>query len=339
MAASGALIASTANAALESALADKLSQRAATGHFGELEPLAIRLGLIQNSLRPRFESPRIVVFAGDHGLAVDGISPSDWHSSERNVRDLLDERLPLAMFARIHGLELTVVDGGIAETVAPHPRLITRKIGHGTRNSRVAAAMSTDQAHAAIRAGMEIGKSLSGSAVACAAIGNGSVQSAALLLSCLSGLPVREFVDSGPGAAAVPFEHVLQLLEGSRSRHAHLTDPVEMLAAVGGFEIAMMAGLMLAAASRRRLIIPDGIAACAALRVATVVAPAVSDYCVHARSNWHPGLDRALELFGAQPLIGLVLDSIDGTGATLAWPLIRSAAALLVDEATGRTDQ
>ncbi|HEX7418182.1 MAG TPA: nicotinate-nucleotide--dimethylbenzimidazole phosphoribosyltransferase, partial [Steroidobacteraceae bacterium] len=296
-------------------------------------PLAVRLALIQNTLKPRFQSPRIVVFAADHGLAVDDLGAGERHSTAATVLALLSERLPLAVFARLQGLELTVVDSGVAEAVIPHVRLLARKIAHGTRNSRAGAAMSTEQAHAAMRAGMEIGDSLGGSAVACAGIGIGSAQSAALLLSCMSRAPLREFIDSGPGMAEGLLEHLLRVLEGARGRHGHLEDPIELLAAVGGFEVAMMAGLMLAAASRRRLIIPDGMAACAALMIASAIAPAVPDYCVHARSNRLPGLDRALALFGAQALIEVGLDSIDGTGSTLAWPLVRCAAALLTDVA------
>lgn len=328
----GALIPPTVNPVLEGALQTKLKRRSETiGFLGEFEPLAVRLGLIQNTLNPRFQGPRIVVFAADHGLAVDNIGAGERYTTAATVLALLNERLPLAVFARLHGLELAVVDSGVAEPLTPHPRLLSRKIAHGTRNSRAGAAMSIEQAHAAIRAGMEIGESLGGSAVACAGIGIGSAQSAALVLSCMSGAPLREFIDSGPDMAQGLLEHLLRVLEGARGRHGHLEDPVELLAAVGGFEVAMMVGLMLAAAGRRCVIIPDGMAACAALMVASAIAPAIVDYCVHARSNRLPGLDRALELFGAHAVFEVGIDGIDGTGSTLAWPLVRSAAALLTD--------
>ena len=103
----------------------------------------------------------------------------------------------------------------------------------------------------------------------------------------------------------------------------------------GGFETAMMVGLMLVAARRRRLIMVDGMAACAALLVASRIAAPVIDYCVFCRSHTHPGLDRALEMFRASALLELGLQSVDGTGATLAWPLVRTAAALLTEVAEG----
>ncbi|NUZ05747.1 nicotinate-nucleotide--dimethylbenzimidazole phosphoribosyltransferase [Piscinibacter koreensis] len=328
MSSAAALIAPTADARLAAALMARLRRHARFGSIGELEPIALRLGMVQATLEPRLESPRLLVFAADHGLALEGRQPGDPRDGTHALRSLLDGSALAATFARVNGVELTVVDSGISESFT-HPRLLSRKIGHGTRNARVAAAMSVEQAHAAIRAGMEIADTLRGSVIACAGIGNGAPASAALVLSCLSGVPVHDFVDSAPGTLDLPLEQLAGLLESARARHAQRSDPVEVLAAVGGYEIAMMAGVMLAAASRRRVIVPDGSAACAALRVAASIAPAVLEYCLFARSNWHPGLDRALELFDAQPMPSAIVDAMDGTGATLAWPFIRAAAALL----------
>ena len=166
------LISPTSNPLLEQALRSKLERRAeTTGSLGELEPLAVRLGLIQNTLKPRFRTPQLAIFAADHGLAVEGLGPGGRLSTARLANQLLTSQLPVAVFARIQGLELTVVDCGVAESVTPHARLLARKIAHGTRNARLTSAMSLDQAHAAIRAGMEIADSLVGNAVACAGIG------------------------------------------------------------------------------------------------------------------------------------------------------------------------
>lgn len=330
------LIASTGSAKLEWALREKLLKRSqSAGELGELEPLAVRLGLIQKTLKPRFQAPQIVVFAADHGIAVDGIGSEDRYSTSELVQALLTSRLPLAVFARIQGLELSVVDAGVADPVSPHPRLLARKIAHGTRNSRVNAAMSLEQAHAGIRAGMEIGDSLPGNAVVCAGVGVGSAQASALVLSQLANVPVREFVISGPSMKPKDLASMLVVLQGSQSRHKSVSDPVEVLAALGGFEMAMMVGLMMVAAGKRHLIVVDGWAACAALVVASHIAPTVVDYCVFSRSHTHLGLDRALALFQTTALLELGMDSTDGTGATLAWPLIRSAAALLTEVGEG----
>lgn len=330
------LISPTANPALEQALRDKLRRRSETmGSLGELEPLAVRLGLIQNTLKPRFRSPQITIFAADHGLAVDGVGSPGRQSTVKLVGNLLTSHLPVSVFARIQGLELSVVDCGMADSVVPHPRLLARKIAHGTRNARVTSAMSLEQAHAAIRAGMEIADALPGNAVACAGIGVGSHESAALVLSRLAGAPLRDMLISGPAMKQDDLARLLVVLQGAQGRHKDVTDPVEVLAAFGGFEMAMMVGVMLVAGSKRHLIIADGMPACAALMVASRIAPSVTDYCVFCRSHSHQGLDQALAVFHASALLELGMESTDGTGSTLAWPLISSAAALLTEVAEG----
>jgi nicotinate-nucleotide--dimethylbenzimidazole phosphoribosyltransferase len=330
------LISATSNPLLEQALRQKLARRGeTTGGLGELEALAVRLGLIQNTLKPRFRTPQIVIFASDHGLAVEGLSMAGNQSTALLAHQLLTSQLPVAVFARIQGLELSVVDCGIAESVNPHARLLARKIAHGTRNARVTAAMSVDQAHAAIRAGMEIADSLVGNAVACAGIGVGAHESAALVLARLSGANLSDLLIAGPDMNESTLAHLLAVLQTAQARHKDATDPVEVLAAFGGFEMAMMVGLMLVAGSKRHLIVVDGMPACAALMVAARIAPAVTDYCVYCRSHSHEGLDQALALFHASALLELGMDSTDGTGATLAWPLVRSAAALLTEVAEG----
>lgn len=330
------LISATSNPLLEQALRQKLARRGeVTGGLGELEALAVRLGLIQNTLKPRFRTPQIVVFASDHGLAVEGLGAADDRSTALLAHQLLSSQLPVAVFARIQGLELSVVDCGIAESVNPHARLLARKIAHGTRNARVTAAMSVDQAHAAIRAGMEIADALVGNAVACAGIGVGSHESAALVLARLSGANLSDLLIAGPDMEESTLAHLLAVAQSAQARHKDVTDPVEVLAAFGGFEMAMMVGLMLVAGSKRQLIVVDGMPACAALMVAARIAPAVTDYCIYCRSHSHEGLDQALALFHASALLELGMESTDGTGATLAWPLVRSAAALLTEVAEG----
>jgi nicotinate-nucleotide--dimethylbenzimidazole phosphoribosyltransferase len=324
------LVPPVANPALESGL------RARLRHFGDpsvpldpVERLAVQVGLIQNRLEPHFSMPRLVVFAADHGLVVDNIAGNETRSTAATVYCLVTEQLPLASLSRLQGLDLMVVDSGIAEPVDPHPHLHARKIAHGTRNARLGKAMSIEQVQAAIRAGLEIGESLHGNAVACAGIGVGSEQSAALVLSALSKVSVREFLSAVPSMPEDRLNHTILVLESARQRHIELTDPIELLAALGGFEVAMMMGLMLSAAARRFVIIPDGLPACAALLAAAAVVPAVVEYCVHTRSNHLRGLERALSLFEASVSAEVGVDAIAGTGATLTWPLVLTAASLL----------
>jgi nicotinate-nucleotide--dimethylbenzimidazole phosphoribosyltransferase len=140
---------------------------------------------------------------------------------------------------------------------------------------------------------------------------------------------------SGPDMRQDDLARLLVITQGAQGRHRDVSDPVEVLAAFGGFDTAMMVGLMLVSASKRHLIIADGMAACAALMVASRIAEPATDYALFTRSHSHQGLDHALALFQASALLELGMESTDGTGATLAWPLIRAAAALLTEVADG----
>ncbi len=324
------LVAPVADAMLERALHVRLRHiDDPAAPLDPLEQFALRIGLIQGRVEPYFSTPSLIVFAADHGLAVDNITGNDTRTTAATVHRLLAGELPLASLCEREGLRLTIVDSGIAEPVERHERLHARKIAHGTRNSRLGKAMSIEQVQAAIRAGIEIGESVDGNAVACAGIGVGSAQSAALVLAAFSKVPLQELVDAGPTMPPGLLDHTVLVLESAHHRHGGLTDPIELLAAMGGFEVAMMVGLMLTAAARRFVIIPDGLPACAALMAASAVQPSVVEYCLHARSNHSPGLDRALSLFDATVGVEASMDAIDGTGAALTWPLIATAAALL----------
>jgi len=330
------LVSPTTQPLLEKALREKLGRRAEVGgSLGELEPLAVRLGLMQNTLKPRFREPQLLVFAADHGLAVDGISGPKGRATHETVRLLLTNQLPLTVFARAQQLGLAVVDCGIAEKLVPHERLLMRKIAHGTRNARVSAAMSLEQAHAGMRAGMEIGDQLRGNATILAGVGVGAQESAALVLSRLTDSPVRDLIVSGPQMNPDHLLHLLAVMQAAQARHRDEIEPVDVLAAFGGFEVAVMVGVMLMAASKRHLLMIDGLPACAALMLAARIAPHITDYCVFCRSHKHRGLDQALNLFRASALLELGMESTDGTGATLAWPLVKCAAALLTEVADG----
>ncbi len=336
MAGSRSLVTPTSSPRLEKALRERLSRRKEMGgSLGELEPLAIRLGLMQNTLRPVLREPQLLVFASDHGLAVDGVCDPAARPTHETVRLVLANQLPLSVFARAQNMAVTVVDCGMAHSLPPDDRLLMRKIAHGTRNTRSALAMTVEQAHAGMRAGMEIGNKLRGNVTVLAGVGVGSHESAALVLSRLTKSSLRDLVVSGPQMEADRLAHRMKLLTQAKARHRAATEPIDVLAAFGGFEIAVMVGVILMAAGKRHLLIIDGAPACAALMVASRIAQPVTDYCVFCRSHSHRGLDQALSLFRASALLELGMESTDGTGSTLAWPLLNSAAALLTELADG----
>ena len=325
-----AAIVSTANPVLQLGLQYRLRQRAErAGSAGELEALAMRLGLLQGSLRPRLWAPQLLIFAADHGLAVEGIVPCQPRPTAADIRGLLAAQLPLAAFARVHGIGLGVVDCGVAERLDAHPGLHACKVAHGSRSARLGPAMGPAQVQAAIRNGMALADTLPGNALMCAGLGAGGLECAALVLAALTGIDVAEFVApeaaSGSGATAP----LLAVLRSVLHRHRGQPNPIDLLAALGGYDIATMLGAILAAASRRHLLVLDGLPAYAAFLLAIRLAPAVRGYGVCCHSHAHPGLVRARALLDATALLELGLNGLDGTGAALAWPLLMSAAALL----------
>ncbi|MCC7150913.1 MAG: nicotinate-nucleotide--dimethylbenzimidazole phosphoribosyltransferase [Rubrivivax sp.] len=335
------LVSPTSHPQLERELTAMLRRRAAAGgSLGQLEPLAMRLALMQRTLRPQFSDPQLLVFAADHGIAVEGLADAATPTHLLAQR-LLEGRLPLAGFAHALQIEMTVVDCGVAADVQAHGRLLTRKIAHGTRNARLTAAMSPEQCQAAMRAGMQLGYRLRGNFAIFAGLGQGSDFSAALVLARLSDCPLPDLLASGPELPRTELARRVKIGQAALARHRDAIEPPAALAALGGFDMAVMVGAMLVASSRRHLLVIDGLPACAALLVAARIAPAVTDYCVFCRSHSHHGLDQALNLFRSSALLELGMQSMDGTGAALAWPMIRCAAALLgevVDDEEGLDD-
>jgi nicotinate-nucleotide--dimethylbenzimidazole phosphoribosyltransferase len=326
------LVSPTSHPQLEHELTAMLHRRSvAGGSLGQLEPLALRLGLMQRTLKPQFTDPQLLIFAADHGVAVEGLVPDGTPHTHERVEQLLTNRVPLAGLARAQQLELSVIDCGVAAELKSHDHLLMRKIAHGTRNCRVAAAMSPDQMQAAMRAGMQLGYRLRGNLSIFAGLGVGSDFAAALVLSRLTDCPLPDLLRSGPDMGRQEMSRLAKLGQTALNRHREAIEPSAVVAALGGFEVAVMVGVMLVASSRRHLLVVDGLAACAALMVASRIAPPVTDYCVFCRSHSHLGLDQALNLFRASALLELGLESMDGTGGTLAWPMLRSAAALLTE--------
>ncbi|MFG6446871.1 nicotinate-nucleotide--dimethylbenzimidazole phosphoribosyltransferase [Roseateles sp. BYS180W] len=300
------------------------------GHLGALNALCSKLALIQNSVAPTFHQPSLVVFAADHGMAVEGLPLVDGLSTHAHALRMLTGDSAARAMARAVGLSFRLVDCGIAEPLPKHPRLLSRKIAHGTRNVCLGAAMSLDQTQAALRVGMEVSDRLRGNVLACAGLGQGAYESAALILSRLSQLPVRNFLVSGPNMPQELLTQTLPSLHNALNRHRAAILPIDVLATLGGFEIAVMAGAMMVAASKRHLILADGLPAYAALLVASRIAPAVLDYALLCRSHTHRGLEEAQELLQCPAIPNPGLEcTLDGAGAAAAWPTIQVCMGLL----------
>lgn len=333
----------TARPGLAAALRQKIDNKAKPpGSLGRLEALALQLGLIQDSDTLRLEHPQVLVFAADHGIADEGVSAYPQSATLQMVLTMLGGAAAVNVLARQHGFAMTVVDAGVASAVPDHdehvpglPLLVRRKIGFGTRNMLLRAAMSQEQATGALHAGMDAVQYLPGNVVAFGDMGVGNTSSAALLLSRLGGVPLRDAVGLNLAPHDAPLQRKFEILGRVAARHRGALLPLDALATMGGFEIAMMAGAMLRAASQRRVILVDGFVAGAAALVARRLCPAATDYMVFCSCAADEGHRLLLNHLRVTALMDLDLRLGEGVGALLAWPLVQSAALLLNEMATG----
>jgi nicotinate-nucleotide--dimethylbenzimidazole phosphoribosyltransferase len=323
----------------DAALAERLQHRfdrktKPVGSLGRLEALAVQIGLIQRSETPRFEAPQLVVFAGDHGLAAHGVSAYPSDVTWQMVENFLAGGAAVSVLARQHGIALTVVDAGVRHTFEPRPGLVLRKIAAGTADMRSGSAMGSAQCMQAIQAGCDIVRGLPGNALLLGEMGIGNTSSAALLLSQLTGEDIADCVGRGTGLDDNGLALKLMVLREVQHRHRDATAPLHALAAMGGFEIAMMVGAALQAASERRVVVVDGFIASAAALVAVRLVPELLGYCIWSHYSAESGHMRMLRHLHAQPVLDLGLRLGEGSGAALAWPLLVSALKLLDEMAS-----
>jgi nicotinate-nucleotide--dimethylbenzimidazole phosphoribosyltransferase len=307
------------------------------GSLGRLESIARQMGLIQRTTHPTVERPAMIVFAGDHGIAVEGVSPYPQAVTAQMVLNFLAGGAAINALSRVAGVTLEVVNAGIA-TPLPHTEgLVDIPVAAGTRNFAEQPAMTRDQALAAMRAGAERVRhhaALGTNVIGFGEMGIANTSAAACLMSRLCRVPIDECVGRGTGLDNAGLAKKRNVLASALARHAPGAEPIDVLATFGGFEIAMMAGAYLAAAEARMTILVDGFIATSALLVADALAPNVREYCVFAHASNEAGHRRMLDHFGAIPLLSLDLRLGEGTGAALAVPLLRAAVAFLNEMAS-----
>ena len=308
------------------------------GSLGRLEGLALHLGLIQNTLSPSLCAPTIVVCAADHGITAEGISPYPAEVTAQMALNFLAGGAAINVFARCNGLELRVVNAGVAAPLPPHPQLLMRPIAAGTANAAQQSAMTREQA----MAGLQLGSDVVSEVVAngCNVIGFGDMgigntTAAALLMAIILDRNPRACVGIGAGLTAPQLAHKAEVAahacDRARARLKQYSpyDPIDVLAEVGGFEIAAIAGGMLAAAAHGMVVLVDGFITTAALLVARALASAVVDHCVFCHRSREQAHRVMLEALQANPLLDMDLRLGEGTGAALAYPLLVAAVAFL----------
>lgn len=328
---------------LQASLLQKIQQKTKPlGALGELENLALQIGLIQNTLTPQLKNPTILVFAADHGIANQGVSAYPQAVTAQMVINFLQGGAAINVFAKQNNMALRVIDAGVNHTFAPDIHLINTlidaKIDYGTRNFLAEPAMSLTQCEQAIAKGAALAKAEIDNGcnvLGFGEMGIGNTSSASCLMSVLCAIPIEQCVGRGTGLDDAGVEHKTAILKQAIQQHAlNGQDAIQTLATFGGFEIAMMTGAMLSAAEHKTLLIIDGFIATAALLVAYRLQPNILDYCVFAHCSNETAHRQMLDYLKAKPLLNLNLRLGEGSGAALAYPLIESAVNFLNEMAS-----
>lgn len=308
------------------------------GSLGRLEEIANRCAAIFQSLSFTVAKPRLVIFAGDHGVCAEGVSPFPQEVTTQMVLNFLHDGAGISCLARSGGIELKVVDVGMAHNLPEAAGLIRRNVAAGTRNFCVEPAMTRDEAQAAIEVGVEMANQAVEDGCELLGFGEmgiGNTTSASALAAALTALPVTAVIGRGTGADDACVARKISAVERGLARHAaHLADPLDLLASIGGLEIAAMCGFCLGAAARRRPVLTDGFIATAGAAVAVRLHPAVRDYLFAAHGSVEPGHKHLLELIGQRPLLDLQMRLGEATGAALAMRLVEAAVSAFTGMAT-----
>ncbi|GAA4029664.1 nicotinate-nucleotide--dimethylbenzimidazole phosphoribosyltransferase [Actimicrobium antarcticum] len=335
-----ATIFTTANTALSQQLAAAVNNKTKPpGSLGMLESIARQIGLIQQTTRPAIHAPAILVFAADHGIVAENISAYPQSVTWQMVENFLAQGAAINVFARQAQCALHIVDAGVNHDFGPRDGLIDRKIAAGTRNFAVEPAMSNDECARAMAHGAELIATLDGNVVGFGEMGIGNTTAAAAIMHKITGIPVARCVGAGTGLSTQGILQKQSVIERAIAHHASISAPLDILANFGGFEIAMIAGAMLAAAERRMVLLIDGFIVTSALLVAARLQPALLDYCIFSHCSNEHGHQQMLEHLAAHPLLQLDLRLGEGTGCALALPLLQASVNFLCEMATFESAQ
>ncbi len=308
--------------------------------LGRLLDLAEDLAGITRSLRPPVARKAIFTMAGDHGVVAEGVSKYPQEVTKQMVANFVAGGAGINALARQAGASVTVVDMGVAADLTElvsAGRILSRRIGPGTKNMAEGPAMTREEAVRAVEAGIDVvrkgSETLDLFGTGDMGIGNTTPSSA--IVAVFSGRPVAEVTGHGTGIDAGQFARKVRVIEKSlQVNRPDPTDGLDVLAKVGGFEIGGIAGLILGAAAWGKPIVVDGFISTAGALIALALCPTAADYMIAAHRSVEQGHRIALDILGKQPLIDLDLRLGEGTGAALAMNFVEAAVRILTEVAT-----
>ena len=308
------------------------------GSLGRLEEAALRFALIKGSLEVHIPSKRVYVFAGDHGVTEEGVSAFPREVTYQMVKNFLTGGAGINVLARHVGAEVKVVDIGVDHDFQGLDGLIHRKVRPGTANMAKGPAMSLEEAGEAVMAGVELAREAAGKGVGMLATGEmgiGNTTAASAVTAAICRRPPEEVTGRGTGIGDEALAHKVAVIRRALEVNSpDPSNPVEVLAGVGGLEIAGICGLVLGAAASRLPVVIDGFISTAGALVSWALAPSVTDYVFAAHRSVEQGHRVQLQAMGLRPLLDLDMRLGEGTGAALAMNIIDAGIRIYNEMAT-----
>ena len=305
------------------------------GSLGRVEELGTRLAAIARACPPPVpQRPAVVIFAGDHGVLAQGVSPWPQEVTAMMIGAFCAGKAAANVIADQVGARVAVVDVGVATELTAHPGLRDAKVRAGTADLSQGPALTREDAARAILVGADLAAELQRRDRVDLLIGGemgiGNTTSAACLIAAFTSKPAHEVTGRGTGIDEATFDRKLGIVKHALAMHnTNPDDPIGVLAALGGLEHAALCGLILGAAAARLPLVLDGVNVDAAALAAVAFSPQARDYLIAGHRSVEPGATAALAALQLEPLLDLELRLGEGTGALLALPIVRAAAALL----------
>ncbi|WP_054637536.1 nicotinate-nucleotide--dimethylbenzimidazole phosphoribosyltransferase [Thalassobacillus sp. C254] len=307
------------------------------GSLGSVEPLAIKLAGIGRSTQPEVDPAAVVIMAADHGVTKEGVSAFPSEVTKQMVHNFMNEGAAINALAQVANASVEVVDIGVKEHLEI-PGLINKKVRLGTNNMVEGPALTREEAITALEEGIEVAeKAIQKGAklLALGEMGIGNTTASSAILSVLSHASIDKVVGSGTGINEEGIERKIQvIMRAIKVNQPNPDDPIEVLAKVGGLEIAGLAGVVLGAAAARIPVLLDGFITAVAALTAVRIAPLCEHYLMASHQSMEPGHAVVNQLLGLQPLIDLHLRLGEGSGAALSLPIVRSAVHIVHKMAT-----
>jgi len=309
-----------------------------TGSLGRLEELSIRIAGIQGKDKPQIKDKAMITMAGDHGVVDEKVGNWPREVTAQMVENFLHGGAGINVLARQVGARIVFVDMGVASDLKPDKQLIVKKIDYGTKNMCLGPAMTGEQAIKAIEAGIEVvnGEAKKGlDIVGTGDMGIGNTTASSAIFAALSGKTAAEVTGRGTGLSDEQLAHKIDVIKRAMAvNKPNRTQPLQVLAKVGGFEIGGLAGVMLGAAAKRIPVVIDGFISGAAALIAVGLAPQIKDYLIAAHVSAEAGHAAMLGYLGLKPLLSLDLRLGEGTGAALGIFLAEAGVRTLNEMAT-----